>query len=160
MYSESAAGEQGGDLAAQPPAREPSGRAHMYFLDVATACTSSTLRVLYNATLASTSKPNDDCINFESQPGMTGRAAANGLLRRLICCARGTAVAVAVPAHGRAARARTGTVRGRWLAGMTAAECVAMCCYFLCAVPEFVVLVALRVPTIVAVAKSKREGIH
>ena len=49
---------------------------------------------------------------------------------------------------------------GGGLAGVTTAECVAVCCYFLCAVPEFVVLVALCMPTIVAEAKSKREGIH
>ena len=48
----------------------------------------------------------------------------------------------------------------RWLAGVTTAECVAMCCYFPCVVPEFVVPVALRMPTIVVEAKSKREGIH
>ena len=41
----------------------------MYFLDVATASTSSTLSVLDNATLSSTSKPDDDCINFKPQLG-------------------------------------------------------------------------------------------
>ena len=58
---------------------------------------------------------------------------------------------VAVPAHGSAAGARTSTVRevagGR--DGLTTAECVAVCCYFLCAVAEFVVLMAMRVPTVV-----------
>ena len=58
---------------------------------------------------------------------------------------------VAVPAHGGTAVARTGMVRA--VAGgrdrLTAAECVAVCCYFLCAVAEFVVLMAMRVPTVV-----------
>ena len=60
-------------------------------------------------------------------------------------------MAVVVHAHGGATGAQTGTVRevagGR--DGLTAAECVAVRCYFLCAVAEFVVLMVMRVPTVV-----------